>query len=84
MDAQSSKSLCRALTEADVTQTWCVGDVENVLDGIRNIVPCKIVDAKIPECGSVRTSLDGFFGIFVSAVVSQPNIKPCVSLELFI
>lgn len=84
MDTQSSKSLCCALTEANVAETRYVGGVENVLDGVGDIMPCEIVNAEIPECGSIGTRFDGFFGVFVAAVVSQPNIKTCVSLETFI
>lgn len=57
MYAESGKSLSSTLAEADVAQTFGLGDLKNVIDGIGNVMPCKIIHAKeenqtdVSDCG---------------------------------
>jgi len=46
MYAESSESLCGSLAEANVTELLTLGHLKNVFNGIRNIMPREIVDAK--------------------------------------
>jgi len=47
--AESRKSLSGALAKSNVTDAGGFRGVENILDGIRNIMPSEIIDAKVPE-----------------------------------
>ena len=70
MDAESSKRLRGTLTETHIAETCTFGDVKNVLDRIRNIVPSKVIKAIVPKLWRVGTVVDRFFGIFVTPVVA--------------
>lgn len=43
MDAKGREGLCCALAEADIAQLLGLGDVQDIMYGVRDIVPCKIV-----------------------------------------
>lgn len=70
MNAERSKRLRGTLTETHIAETGTFGDVKNVLDRIRNIVPSKVIKAIVPELWRVGTVVDRFFGIFVTPVVA--------------
>ena len=75
MNAESGKSLCSALAEPNVANTRRLRSVDNVLDCIRNIMPCEIVDTVIPELGRIGTMVDRFLRVLVATVIPQPYIK---------
>lgn len=45
MYTKSGKRLGGSLTETDVTQFFGLGNLENVIDRVRDVVPCKIIYA---------------------------------------
>lgn len=49
VDTQGSKGLRSALTETDVAETGCTGDLENMFYRVRNVVPRKVIDGKVPK-----------------------------------
>lgn len=58
MNAQSGKRLSGPLTEADVAETGCAGDLEDIFDRVGDIMPCEIVDGEVPKLGRVRIMMD--------------------------
>jgi hypothetical protein len=46
MDAESCKSLRCALAKANIAQLWLFGDIQDMIDRIRDIVPCKVINAE--------------------------------------
>ncbi len=75
MDTECSESLSRPLTKANIADTGFVRDLENVLDGVGNVVPSEVIDTIVPEFGRIRIMVDGFLGILVSPIVTQPDIE---------
>jgi hypothetical protein len=71
MDTQRGESLSSALREADVRQRRLLGCVQNVVDGIRDIVESEIIDAEIPELLGIRWVVDGFFRVFIATIISE-------------
>jgi transcriptional regulator NrdR family protein len=49
MDTQCGESLSSALRKADVRQRRLLRCVQDVVDGIRDIVKSEVIDAEIPE-----------------------------------
>ena len=77
MYAERGEGLCCALAEADITDAGRLGIIENILYGVRDIVPSEIVDAEVPELRGTGFVMKGFLGIFIAAIVPQPNVKSC-------
>lgn len=46
MDTQCSEGLRRSLAETDIAQTFGFRNLKDVIYGVRNVMPCKVVDAK--------------------------------------
>ena len=69
MDRKGSKRLSGPLAETDVAEILRLGDVENVVDGIRDVVPSKVVNRIVPELLRVWVILDALFRIFVASVI---------------
>jgi len=74
VNAQSGKRLSGPLTEADIAEAGCAGDLEGVFDRVGDIMPREIVDGEVPKLERVRVMMDRLFGVLVSAIVSKPNI----------
>jgi hypothetical protein len=74
VNAEGSKGLSSALTETDVAETGCTGDLENIFDGIWDVMPCKIINGEVPKLERVGIMVDGLFGVLVAAIVAEPHI----------
>lgn len=74
VDTQGSKGLRSALTETDVAETGCTGDLENMFYRVRNVVPRKVIDGKVPKLERVWIVMDRLFRVLVAAIVSEPDI----------
>ena len=77
--AESSEGLRGALTEADIAQTGLLGNLQDVLDGVRDVMPGKVVDTVVPELGRGGTVVNGLFGVLVAAVVAKPDVETQLS-----
>lgn len=66
--------MCGVLGEVDVGEGWLVGDFENVVDVIRNIVEGKLVNGKVLKFSCCGGILDWFFWVFVVFVVFELEI----------
>lgn len=82
MYAESGKRLRRSLTETNITYARGLGSVEDVVDSIRNVVPCKIIDTVVPEFRRIWPMMDRFLGVLVPAIVPEPNIKTSSFVKL--
>ena len=49
MNGEGSKGLSGPLAETDVAEILRLGYVENVRNGIRNIVPSEVIHRVVPE-----------------------------------
>jgi hypothetical protein len=49
VNAQGSKRLGSALAETDVAETGCTGDLEDMFDRVRDVVPRKVINGKVPK-----------------------------------
>lgn len=78
MNGEGRKRLSGTLAEADVANILRLGDVEDVINGIRDVVPCKVVNRIVPKLFRVRVIFHALFRIFVASVIPQPNVKPKV------
>ena len=58
MDGEGGKGLGRPLAETDVAETPRLGGVEDVGDGIRDVVPGEIVQRVVPKLFRVRIMVD--------------------------
>jgi hypothetical protein len=81
MDREGGKSLSGPLAETDVAETLRPSDVENVIDGIRDVVPGKVIHGIIPKLLRIWVVPDALFGVLVTSVVPQPDIKPKVDQD---
>ena len=73
--AQSSEGLSGALAEADIAKTWLLGDSENILDGVGDIMPGKVVYTVVPELDGIWVVMDGLLGVLIATVVTQPHVE---------
>lgn len=71
MNAQCGKRLSRSLRESDIGQGRLMRSLEDVADGIRNIVECKIVHREIPEFVRVGRMVNRLFRVLVAAIISK-------------
>ena len=46
MDAEGGECLGGALAEANVAERRCLGNIEDVVDGVGNVMPGKVVNAR--------------------------------------
>lgn len=76
MDAESSKSLRCALTEAHITQTLLTRDIEDILNTIRYIMQTKLVQRVIPKTTLVGCTMDRLFRVLISSIVAEPDVVP--------
>lgn len=74
VNAQSGKRLSGPLTEADVAETGCTGDLEDIFDRVGDIVPREVIDGEVPKLGRVGVVVDRLFGVLVAAVVAEPYV----------
>lgn len=79
MYAQRGEGLRGALAESDVAEAGRLRRVEDVLDGIRDVVPGELIDGEVPKLGAVRAGVDGLLRVLVASIVAQPHIKACTS-----
>ena len=63
------------MAEADITQAGLLGDLEDILYGVGDVVPCEIVYAVVPEFGGVGVVVNGFLGVLVATVVTHPHVE---------
>ena len=75
MNAECSKCLRGALTEANIAQAVRVGDIQDIVNRIRNIMPGKVVEAVIPKLDRIRVVMNRLLGILVSSVIAQPYVE---------
>ena len=76
MDAEGSEGLRGTLAETNVAQTGLLGYVEDVGDGIGDVMPGEVVYAVVPKLGRVWVMVDRLLGVFVATIIAQPNVKP--------
>ena len=69
MDGEGGEGLSGSLTETDVTDVPRLGDVEDVRDCIRDVVPGEVIHRVVPKLFRVGIILDAFLGILVAPVV---------------
>jgi hypothetical protein len=69
MNTKSRKRLCSALAEPDIAKTRGLSHVEDIVNRIRYIMPCEIVNAEVPESRSVGTRVNGLLRVLVASVV---------------
>jgi len=74
VNTQGSKGLSSALTETDVAETGCTGDLENMFYRVWDVVPRKVIDGKVPKLERVWIVVDRLFGVLVAAIVAEPDI----------
>ena len=48
--------------------------LENVGNGVGNVVEGELVHAEVPEAARSRGSMDALLGVLVSAVVAEPDV----------
>ena len=70
MNTQCGKGLRRTLTEADVAETRLLCHVKDVVDGLWDVMPGKVVDAVVPELGRVGVMIYRLLGVLIPAVVT--------------
>lgn len=71
MDGQGCKSLGGTLGESNIAKRRLASCRQDVVDGVRNVVKCKLVNGEVPEsvvCGRI---FDMLLRILVSSVVSE-------------
>ena len=76
MNTERSERLSSTLAETDVADAWFLGDVDDVFNRVRNVVPSEVVNAEVPKLGRVRVMMDGLLGVLVPPVVAQPDVEP--------
>ena len=74
VNAQSSKRLSSALTETNVAEIGCTGNLENIFNRVRDVMPRKIIDGEVPKLVRVGVMVDRLFGVLVSTVVAEPHV----------
>src|SRR6266404_1348501 len=74
VNAEGGKGLCSSLAKTNITQTRCAGDLEYIFDRIWYVVPCKVVNRKIPKFGGVGIVVDRLFGVLVASIIAEPHI----------
>ncbi len=75
MDAEGCERLGGALAEADIAEAGLLGHLEDIRDGVGDVVPGKVIDAVVPELGRVGVVVDGLLGVLVAAVVAKPDVE---------
>ena len=78
MDGEGSKGLSGPLTETDITDILRLGNVEDISDRIRDIMPGEVIHRVVPKLFRVWIVLDALFRIFVASVIPQPDVEPKV------
>jgi len=78
MNAQGSKRLSGTLGKPDIGQRRLIRSVQDVVDGVGDIVEGEVVDREIPELGRVGRVMNRLLRVFVATVVSELSI---VSLQ---
>ena len=76
MNTERSECLSSTLAETDVADAWFLGDVDDVFNRVRNVVPSEVVNAEVPKLGRVRVVMDRLLGVLVPPVVAQPDVEP--------
>ena len=75
MNAERSKCLRGSLAKSDVTEALFLRHVQDVFDRVRDIMPCKVVDAVVPKFGAVWIVVDALLGVLVATVVPEPDVE---------
>ena len=75
MDTEGGEGLSSALAETDIAQARLLGNIEDVGDGVGDVVPGKVVNGVVPEFCGVGVVVDGLFGVLVAAVVAEPDVE---------
>ena len=63
-----------ALTEPDVAETGCTGYLENIFDRVRDVMPRKVINGKVPKLERVGVMVDRLFGVLVATIVAEPHV----------
>lgn len=71
VDGQGSKRLGSALGEANVRQRGLAGGLENVGDGVGDVVEGELIHGEVPEGGRHRRAMSGLLRVLVATIVSK-------------
>jgi hypothetical protein len=74
VNAQGSKGLRSSLTETNVTETGCTGNLEDIFNRVRDVMPRKVINGEVPKLVRVGVMVDRLFGVLVSTVVAKPHV----------
>ena len=58
MDGEGSKGLSGSLAETDIAEVLRLGDVEDVRNRIRDVVPGEVIQRIVPKLFRIRIELD--------------------------
>lgn len=74
VDGEGGEGLGSALGEADVGKRGLCGGFEDIIYAVGDVMEGELVHGEVPELDGGRREMRGLFGVFVSAVITKPDI----------